>query len=120
MITRDEATEELVRWHFQIAPEVVEIYRFQSDNEDAPDEPIKLLDVSEGTLSTGKVSPFGFGRTDEIPYPTVIAMITPEEMAQIRQDALPLPRGWSLKHSRRYSPPGPDRGHDDGNDGIRR
>lgn len=108
MPTKDEAVQELIDWHFQIAPEIVKVYRFLSDNENAPDEPIKLLEVNKETLATGRVTPFGFAKTEEIPYTTVIAMVTPEEMNQIEENSLPLPRGWNLENTRPYTRPDAD------------
>ena len=104
-MTKDEAAQDLNDWHFQTAPEIVKVYRFLSDDENADDEPIKLLDVNSETLATDRVTPFGFARTEEIPFPTVVAMVTPEE---IKNNALQLPRGWSLDSARPYSRPEAD------------
>ena len=114
MMTKDEAAEDLIDWHFETGPEIVLVYRFLSENESADGEPIKLLDVNAETLATGRVTPFGFAGTQEMPYPTVIAMVTPEEMEQIENNALPLPRGWRLENARPYPRPVADMKHTNG------
>lgn len=105
MPTKDEAVQELVDWHFEVDPEITEIYRFLGPNEDDPREPIKLLDVTTGTLVAGRVMTFGFGPTPEIPYSTVVATITPEEMEQIARQQMPLPSDWNLNQAQRFSAP---------------
>lgn len=96
MPTKNEVARELIEWHFKIEPEITEIYRFIASDEDNDYEPIKLLEVSEATLTAGRVMPFGFGATEEIPYRSVVATITPEEMQQIKNREIPLPQGWNL------------------------
>lgn len=48
-------------------------------------------------MPTGTVDTFAFAPTKDIPIPTVIAEVTPEEHQQLREGKLPLPRGWSLE-----------------------
>ena len=103
-MTKDEAAQELISWHFQIEPEIVEIYRFITSDEGNSQEPISLLEVSNATMTSGRVVPFGFAKTEEIPYPTVIATITPEEMEKIREQQMSLPTGWDLGHAERHTP----------------
>lgn len=81
------------------------MYRFLAQHEDNLREPIKLLEVSEATLAAGRVVPFGFGSTEEVPYPCIIANVTPEEMAQILEGTLPLPEGWDMSRSQHYAAP---------------
>ncbi len=83
-----------MEWHFQMDPEMVKVYRFLAPNEDDPKEPIKFLEVSPGTPASGSVMPFTFGRTEEVPYLTTIATITPDEMEQITKGEIALPSGW--------------------------
>src|SRR5689334_13208558 len=99
MNTKDRVTRRLVDWHFRIEPGLREVYRFLSNNEEAPDEPIKLLEVSKDTFATGKIDTFTFAPSGDITFPSTIATVTPEEMEQIRQGQIPLPSGWSLLQS---------------------
>ena len=96
MPTKDEIAQKLIDWHFEVEPEITEVYRFIAPDEDNVSEPIKLLEVTEATMTVGSVMPFGFGATEEIPYRSVVATITPEEMQQIINREIPLPKGWDL------------------------
>jgi hypothetical protein len=99
---KDEIAKKLIDWHFEVEPEITEVYRLIALNEEDAREPIKLLEVSEATFTVGRVMPFGFGPTVEFPYNTVIATITPEEMEQVRRQEIPLPEGWNLGASVLY------------------
>lgn len=102
---KDEIAEKLIGWHFEVEPEITEVYRFIAPNEESDSEPIKLLEVTEATMTIGSVMPFGFGATEEFPYRSVIATITPEEMQQVKSLEIPLPIGWNLETARRVTTP---------------
>ena len=93
---KDGAVQELVQWHFQVDPKTSEIYRFVADNEDETDVPIKLLEVNDMTLETGRVDAFGFGPAVDFPYSSVVAQVTTRELDRIRKREMLLPDGWSL------------------------
>lgn len=95
MPTKDEVIPGLVKWHFQVDPEMVKVYRFLSSNEDDPHEPIKFLEVSPDTPASGSVMTFTFGGTVDVPYRTTVATITPDEMEQVQRNEIPLPPGWN-------------------------
>lgn len=103
MPDKDTAAEQLIDWHFRVEPSLREVYRILAEDELSPNEPIKLLEINEATVETGEVSPFGFAGTDEIPFRTVIAEVTPQELERIRSDDIALPAGWSLSRARRYT-----------------
>jgi hypothetical protein len=106
MNNKDEVAKRLIDWHFLVEPEMVEIYRFISPNdENAPSEPIKLLEVSDATFETGRVDTFGFGPADDITFPSVVALVTPDEMRRIRQGEIPLPNGWNLATAQHFTAP---------------
>ena len=107
MITKEQAVHELIDWHFQSDPDIVEVYRFITSNEKEEREPIKLLEVTPETLRTGRVDTFSFRGTEEIPYAIVIAIIAPEEMEQIRLGQMLLPRGWDLASAQQLTPHAP-------------
>jgi hypothetical protein len=104
MIAKDQAAKNLIDWNFQAEPDIVEIYRFIGPHEEDEWEPIKLLEVNRTAMTAGRVVPFGFAGTQEIPYPTAIATVTPEEMNQIREQRMPLPPGWSLESAKHFAP----------------
>ena len=105
MPTKDEIAKKLIDWHFEVEPEITEVYRFIAADEDNELEPIKLLEVTEATMTVGSVMPFGFGATEEIPYRSVVATITPEEMQQIKSLEIPLPSGWDLETAKKIAAP---------------
>ena len=99
MMTKEEAVRELVEWHYKVDPNMTEVIRFLSPNEESADEPISLLDVSPDTLPSGNVMTFLFGPYGDFPYQMRTATITPEEMEQVRRQEIPLPPGWDLENS---------------------
>ena len=105
MLTRDEAAQELIDWHYTIDPRMTQAIRLLSANEDDPREPLKFLEVSPDTIASGSVMTFTFGPAGDIPYNTRIATITPEEMEQVRRGEISMPEGWDLSRSQHYLAP---------------
>src|SRR5258706_3347004 len=103
--SKDDAAKLLITWHFDIEPEMTEIYRFVSSNEEDPEEPIRLLEVNEVTVPTGNVEVFGFRPSADVPFWTHVAEITPHELERIRSGQIPLPNGWDLQRAQRYRRP---------------
>jgi hypothetical protein len=52
--TKDETVRELAEWHFGVEPDLKQVIRIVADNEDASDEPIKLLEVKRSDGRDGK------------------------------------------------------------------
>lgn len=104
-LTKDEAARQLIEWHFRVEPYLREVYRMLAEDENAQDEPIKLLEVNEATVSTGSVEPFVFTPTNEIPFMTVIAEITSDELTALRDNPRALPKGWSLARAEHFQRP---------------
>lgn len=103
--SKDAAARRLIDWHFSVEPELREVYRIVMDDEGSQEEPIRLLEVNAATVATGSVEPFAFSPTVEIPFSTVIAEITPEELEWIRSKPEALPRGWDLSRAERFVRP---------------
>jgi hypothetical protein len=103
--TKDEAAEELAFWHFGVEPYLERVVRIVVENEDAPGEPIKLLEVNSATVATGSVELFAFAPTASVPFATSIAEVTPEEFERIQRNELPLPQGWSLAKIQTFERP---------------
>lgn len=99
MLTKEEAVQEMVEWHYKIDPKMLEVIRFLSPNEEDPTEPMNFLEVVPDTPASGSVMTFLFGGTEELPYSMRIATITPEEMEQVRRQEIPLPGWWNLENS---------------------
>src|SRR5215210_8833191 len=102
MHAKDAAARRLIEWHFTVEPELREVYRILMENEGSQEEPIRLLEVNAATVPTGSVEPFAFSPTQEIPFLTVIAEVTPEEFESFRSKPEALPRGWDLSRAERF------------------
>jgi len=103
LTNRNDAAVELINWHFEIEPDVTDIYFVNADSD--ANAPIILLEVSRSTLATGSVEPFSFGSSEEIPFTTVIAEVTPSEFAALSENPALLPKGWSLEKAERFTRP---------------
>jgi hypothetical protein len=103
--TKDEAARELAEWHFGVEPDLKQVIRIVTDDEDAPNEPIKLLEVNAATVATGSVEAFAFAPSASVPFPTVIAEVTPEEYERIQRNEIKLPKGWSLTKMQLFERP---------------
>lgn len=105
MLTREEAAQELIDWHYTIDPRMTQAIRLLSANEDDPREPLKFLEATPNIEASGVVTTFTFGPADNFPYSMRIANIAPEEMEQVRRGEIALPEGWSLENSVTYPAP---------------
>ena len=54
---------------------------------------------------TGSVEPYAFAPSKSVPFPTVIAEVTPEEYERLQRGELKLPAGWSLVRVQRFERP---------------
>lgn len=107
MGAKDAAARRLIDWHFTVEPELREVYRIVVDDEESQEEPIRLLEVNAATVPTGSIEPFAFSPTQEIPFKTVIAEITPEELEWLQLNPGALPKGWDLSRAKRFVRPDP-------------
>lgn len=105
MPTKDEVVTTLAARHFRVEPDLSRVVRIVSANENAPDEPIKLLEVNAATVATGNVEAFGFAPTPEVPFAILIAEVTPEEYGRIERHEIRLPDGWSLASAQQFPRP---------------
>ncbi len=101
-VEKDRIAKELIEWQLETEPATSAVYRFISDNEDSPDEPLKLLHVNDETMETGRVSAFLFAGTEEAPFFTAIAVITPNEMKRVEAGEIALPDGWDLSRAKKF------------------
>lgn len=94
---------DLINWHFKVEPGLVTVYRVTNENEADPKEPIKLIEVNAQTVATGSFEAYGFAPTRDVPFPTLIAEVTPDEFAELRQSGK-IPRGWDIAGAKQYFP----------------
>jgi hypothetical protein len=95
---KSDTARNLAKAHFANEPNLKHIHLLEPVNEDDPRDPIKLLEVVEGTLERG-IEPIAFpanpGRG--IDYPVLIIEVSPKEYEDIRNNVLTLKsHGWSM------------------------
>lgn len=95
-----KAVEGLVRRHFELEPDLDEIYVFV-DTESGDVPRVHLLEVNAATIPTEEPETFSFGPTDEHPFVTSITEITPEEFQRWDEDDT----YWSIEEARRFERP---------------
>jgi hypothetical protein len=59
---------------------------------------VRLLEVSTSAPTTGEILPFSFeaDRAHNVPFPSIVVLVSPDEWAQIQAGTLTLPAGWDL------------------------
>ena len=74
------AARRIAEAHSKIDEDVKAVYLLEGENEDDPQEPIKLLEVVEGTMEVG-IEPIGFGPNTKrgVEYASIIIEISPRE-----------------------------------------
>lgn len=94
-----EAALKLVQWHRKADPQLRSIFLYPHNRQ------IRLLEVSEGSPSTGKLYPFTFAPDQEhgIAFPLVLIEVSPQEADLIESGKLKLPRGWGSSPKLLYS-----------------
>jgi hypothetical protein len=70
----------LAKAHFQVDPNLKRVFLLEPINEEDPRDPIKLLEVVDGTLESG-IMPVGFAADPArgIEYPFYIVELSPSE-----------------------------------------
>ena len=96
MPEKDEVAELLAAAHREAEPGIVRIVRLIGGREAEAREPVKLLEVNPATSPSG-VLPIAFAADPpDVPFPSVVVEVTPEEFTRITQGQLALPNGWAL------------------------
>lgn len=103
MSPKDQVAQRLIASHFEIEPHLLAVYRIVAEDELSATEPIKLLEVNAATVATRTITPFLFAPTQEVPFPTVIAEVTPRELAALQAGDQRLPEGWRLDQAQKYT-----------------
>lgn len=97
-VSNNEYAETLARAHFELEPGITTIAQLVSGSDELPNEPLKMLEVNENTLSLG-VRPISFpARVEGTAWypPVVIIEVTPDEYKRIEAGSLSLPNGWRV------------------------
>lgn len=87
-----EVAKHLAMAHKRADPEIQQIYMI----EDSAGAEVRLLEVSGSVGFTGSVMPFRFApRPDlDVPYPSVMVLLSPEEKELLDRKELELPAAW--------------------------
>lgn len=88
----DEVAKSLATAHKQADPDIQEIYLI----EDPSGKEIRLVEVSTSVGFTGSIMPFRFAARPDLnlPYPSVVILISPEEKDLLDRRELGLPDAW--------------------------
>ena len=98
--TYREAVLTLAEWHGADQQEPVEIYTFPDPDE----QTVRLIEVSDGNPRIGKVMPVEIGRSNEFPFRSATALLTPDEWQAVTRGEITLPSGWDLDGAERVWP----------------
>ncbi|MGA6980923.1 MAG: hypothetical protein WCC95_04360 [Candidatus Sulfotelmatobacter sp.] len=96
--TKEETAKTLAKIHFANEPNLKHVHLLEPINEDDPRDPIKLLEVVEGTLERG-IEPIAFPADParDIEYPVLIVEVSPREYLAIKKERQALgKRSWSM------------------------
>jgi hypothetical protein len=96
--SKSETARNLAKAHFANEPNLRHVRLLEPVNEDDQRDPIKLLEVVEGTLERGiEAVAFPADPSRGIDYPVLIIEVSPREYENIMADASSLkPHGWSM------------------------
>ena len=65
-------------------------------------ETIRLIEVNRNGFPVGRVEAFYFAPSEEVPFETYLADITPKEWQQVLSGQIPLPADWSLEGRKEF------------------
>jgi len=84
-----ETAESLAKAHFAVEPNLKHIYLIEPVDDQDPNDPIKLLEVVEGTIERG-IEPIAFiaDPARGIEYPSIVVEISPTEYQAIHDGKL--------------------------------
>lgn len=97
ILTKEEAAIEIAEFDYEIDEGVQAIYRILAENEDDPEEPLKLLAVNADSPGNG-VLPLNFppDAANGILFRYELVVVTPDEFERIRSADLSLPDDWHI------------------------
>jgi hypothetical protein len=87
----------LAKAHSEVEPSPKHVHLILPFNDKDPNEPIKLLEVVEGTMERG-IEPIGFTADPArgIEYPSIVVEISPAEYEAFRREGKLNYRDWSI------------------------
>ena len=91
--------EKLISEHFELDESLEKVIWFKPETTPK----IRLLEINPETPSTGDVLSFYFPPSNEVPYPLILAEVTPEEWQKILRNEIDLPEEWNLENYQIFS-----------------
>jgi hypothetical protein len=95
----ESVVERIVHEHFELDENLEQVIWISSRSASE----ICLLEINPDTFATGMVQSFYFPPSDDVPYPLILAEVTPEEWEKILLNEIELPEGWSLENHKAFS-----------------
>lgn len=94
-IPKLDAARRLASQHFEVEPDLRRVFLVESSREDDPKEPVKLLEVVEGTIESG-IEPVTFPSNPGLGvlYSSVIIELSSREFEKLESGTLSFPRDW--------------------------
>lgn len=89
--TIEQVARQLVKWHAQEDTMLEAVYWYPDEHE------IRLVEVSGALVRSAdeiEVLPFGFGATAEVPYRSVVILLSPAEWQRVTEEPELLPAGF--------------------------
>ena len=88
--TLKETAEALVSKHVEVDPEITHVFLARNENE------IRIVEITSSVGTTKEIIPFSFKSRPRlgIHFPTVIILLSPEELELLKKKELELPKGW--------------------------
>jgi hypothetical protein len=93
------AIDALAREHASVDTTIREIWSY----DDPAQEVVRSVEVSDYELpaENGEVFTVRFGRSPDFPFPSEIALLSPEDWNRLQQGALRLPTAWGTVPARK-------------------
>lgn len=95
--TYENAVVLLARWHWERDDADFAAHSFP----DPEGVTVRLVEVSKRFPTVDAVRPIRFGRSADFPFPSAVALVSPQSWANILGGSLTLPEGWSLEDVQR-------------------
>lgn len=86
----EDAAKELVEKHREVDPEITHAFLSPKGNE------IRIVEITNSVGTTNEIIPFRFKSRPDlgVPYPSVIILLSPDELGLLKRNKLKLPKGW--------------------------
>ncbi|GMV18166.1 MAG: hypothetical protein AMXMBFR56_63900 [Polyangiaceae bacterium] len=82
--------ERLAAAHRRADPNIVKVYLAPDPSE----REIRLIEVTTAAPTTMEMLPFRFAATADVPFPSAVLLLSPEEWAACERRELDVPNGW--------------------------